>query len=615
MKRLLTLFLLFASGLAFGQPGPTPISPLTGNEQFVLQSNGTQPCTVPCFTTSQIIKNFVGSGGGASFTAPAATALSAGTAVALNSSGQVQQTWGPAPNINGVVTLGKLQQYYGNVAPVFQLSTYTFVVFMPFTGAFVLSVNPTTAALTAGSLNSTVSLGRVLLLSGAFSNVGGIIGFLPAAASLSASSFAFAYLDPATGNIFVAAATISGTTINAVGTGVQIDAQAATAAMIAGLGSTAFIVTYAGADGAGYAVAATVSGTTITSGTKAEFDGNIYGASFVYKTSSTGALLIYTDGNTSQIVARVAGVSGNAVTLNAVSTSADLTFGGSPTDFYTAAQVSSTAYAVAGQYQFNFGGMDLLTVSGTTVTWANEPVTVPFLCSITPLDASHVIVAGGAVNANGPQQLGLPFAPAVFGIASGAFQQAALVQAPYTTVGGVAVQSSTSFLFTQQAPLILELGDGATGSVDFIIAEGDNLGNVSPGIHHPGFTNYWLFPIDATHALAVLQDASWTLYARVINIEPIAIGGPVGFVAQSYAQSATATVQMGGAVSGFSGLTAGDLYYINGDGTLTTANTGHRAGVAISSSAIVVGPTNYLLKRDVDPASNDNAPLYLNEAA
>jgi hypothetical protein len=66
MQRALSLLLVAAlaclPGGAVTQPAPTPISPLTGNEQFVLQSNGTQPCTVPCFTTANAIKTFAGGG-------------------------------------------------------------------------------------------------------------------------------------------------------------------------------------------------------------------------------------------------------------------------------------------------------------------------------------------------------------------------------------------------------------------------------------------------------------------------------------------------------------------------------------------------------------------------
>jgi hypothetical protein len=55
----ITLLLAAVAGLR-AQPSPTPISPLTGNEQFVLQSNGSAPCTVPCFTTWSTMKNYSG---------------------------------------------------------------------------------------------------------------------------------------------------------------------------------------------------------------------------------------------------------------------------------------------------------------------------------------------------------------------------------------------------------------------------------------------------------------------------------------------------------------------------------------------------------------------------
>ena len=89
-----------------------------------------------------------------------------------------------------------------------------------------------------------------------------------------------------------------------------------------------------------------------------------------------------------------------------------------------------------------------------------------------------------------------------------------------------------------------------------------------------------------------VEQLYWAQYrwrtARLIKYEPIN-GGPIGFVASAVTSGDPATVTLQGVATGFTGLTPGAYYYENGDGTLTTANTGHVAGYALTSSTLSIG--------------------------
>ena len=103
-------------------------------------------------------------------------------------------------------------------------------------------------------------------------------------------------------------------------------------------------------------------------------------------------------------------------------------------------------------------------------------------------------------------------------------------------------------------------------------------------------SGYWHCTIDSTRAMALLWQTDLTLGVRVIgavaNIGP----GPIGCTASAVTNGNPATIVTSGSCAGFTGLTAGVQYYYNGDGTVTSANTGHPAGVAIDSATLLVAP-------------------------
>ena len=87
--------------------------------------------------------------------------------------------------------------------------------------------------------------------------------------------------------------------------------------------------------------------------------------------------------------------------------------------------------------------------------------------------------------------------------------------------------------------------------------------------------------------MALLIDGANNFIARVITFEPIN-STPIGFASSACTATQSCTVTLNGIANGFSGLTAGAHYYIDGDGTLTPGNTGYSAGVALTSSTLLI---------------------------
>jgi hypothetical protein len=113
-------------------------------------------------------------------------------------------------------------------------------------------------------------------------------------------------------------------------------------------------------------------------------------------------------------------------------------------------------------------------------------------------------------------------------------------------------------------------------------------GVVSGGIAH-NVIQYWVFAVSSTTVLAVLWNVDDTISTRIISAVSNLSQGPIGLTASAVSSSGTATIVPPGQVcANLTGLTPGLAYYHNGDGTVTTANTGHLAGTALTSTTLLV---------------------------
>ena len=226
---------------------------------------------------------------------------------------------------------------------------------------------------------------------GAQANVAALQLQRSSVATLSASSFLYAYIGYDTGagtaNLYAVVATISGTTIT-FGTPVIIRSDLSPQGVgCCAFSSTSALVTYASTGNAWAGTALTISGTVITAGSEVNTGDLATSATCVALTSTT-ALSTTNYGNE----ARIATVSGTSLSWGA------RTAFGTRANYGYVTSGSSTTGIVA---KVAGGGVGIvataLTISGTTIT-AGTPTTVDTLAANDPfgmqaVSATSVIVA------------------------------------------------------------------------------------------------------------------------------------------------------------------------------------------------------------------------------
>jgi hypothetical protein len=599
MKKLLLpiVFLALALGLApsavLTQPAPTPISPLTGPEQFVLQYAPPSGCSVNCFTTANAIKSFVGGGGGNTVTLTAGTNIAAGSSVSVNSSGHAVQTWGPAPQIAGTATL------FGGAASLSNVAALPLGA-----SSFVAANSP--AGLQAGSISAgVVSVGAYATdaISAAIAaNTYGANDGNFQAAGLTSSSFVAAYNDSGTGHLNVVIGGINGSNAISYGTPEQVVAEPGSFGYytaIVKLSPTTFVLTYTDGDGAVFAVAGTVSGTSITLGTPLQLTSNGSG-SVIVPAGSSGVLVAYQDANNS-----------NLLTVVAASVSVRTLTAGTPRAISGDTNVPGTLTSLTPTLAVLWSiGSNLyaIGISGTSVTVGTPVATTTGAQGSALYPLSSTVAVGWYQTDN--------FTVSVSGTNLTLTQSA--FNFPPGDIGGIGNSTGSYARFYGTAAVGLSGGLAIVCDTNFSIFETTADAVLSQPVNHQFLTGYWLYTLGSTTALATLLDINGVAYARVITANPIN-GGPIGFSNSAVTSGNSVTVTLpNGTATGLTdqagdALTPGTTYYHNGDGSIVTANTGHKAGMAQTTSTLLI--QNYLLKRDLDPASNDNSPTFMDEAA
>ena len=521
-------------------------------------------------------------GGGSDVTLNAATELAAGTSVSVDGSGGANQTWGPAPDVDGLVTLlnganiGTAQGYDG---VTLVLSPSKFVVWgatNSLIGAQACSVDAD-GTITPGPVDTStpsiyVSTDFHILQDG----VGGTFlgtGGNPTAAALSANTFLAAYNDGTNSNSFtVAVGSVDSDNNITYGTPVVVDTTPLgdphMEIVIVVLSATSFALVYAASDS--LIAAGSIVGTDITVGTPVSLSGanNTLTAGML---TSTSVLVGTVVGGVSTVtVASVVG--GTGVILGTPVGAPDSVNGGhvlvlTPTSFV----LSEGGTTSTGAQQVYAG-----TVDGTTAE-IGLPLAVgqPSPNAIAGpwrLNATQFLLTGGlgspyilTVNGTG---VSLTVQPKALSIGLGPGGTTVIGQGGGSpiAVNPPAVLSDQMFMFVDN---------------NVSIYQESSSGQVSAPIGHQYFSWYWLFALSPTRALASIIDNSGVFKARVINVNP-SNSGPIGFVAAAASPGDNVTVTTSGIASGFTGLTPGANYYHNGDGTITLGNTGRFAGVALA---------------------------------
>lgn len=491
------------------------------------------------------------SGGGGSVSLTADTDIAAGTSVSVNSAGNAVQTWGPAPNIAGVVSIIPASligaPYFAYINP--QDATH-FIGWTTINGAAL-------AAVVACSISGdSISSGTPVVLEDL-----SLYNIIP----LSNSLFVGFGGEPAQ----VIAGTISSLAIT-LGTDIEVSDIGYGATGIA-LNSTTFLM--AGGISGPNIQAGTVSGTAITLGTAVNVGTENVAKPQMVALSASLFVLAYGDGAGSNNLTLVAGtVSGTTITLG-TPVATDLTI----QQCAGIAKLSATKFVVLALDGISTSYQALVGSVSTTTTTLGAPLAVSGPSAVPPdLGANGTDIPHPSI--------------AVVDATHVAFGAGKTLPKIYTVSGLTLSGPSPSF---------------AVAAIDSVVTAGsllvvsDTLANVyevdqttgrqSPIFPHVNLSQYGLSPITSTTVLAWFFNNLLDLQTRVITVKPIA-SAPIGCVADDVTSGDSATVTLSGACDGFSGLTPGTQYFANGDGTLTSADTGHSIGFAKTATQLIVQP-------------------------
>lgn len=531
----------------------------------------------------------VASGAGSSVNLTADTNITAGTGVSINDYGHIVQTWGPAPQLAGTATIPDLV----DGTAILILSPSKFLIFNIGTGVYAGSI--TSNVVTTGTIDTSVQSANVT------TNVQKPIQSFANAVGLSSSLAILAYNDPDTGYASVGALSVSGTTITA-GTAAQITTQGFQSSFlgypvsIVKLSATSFAVVAQYADNTINVVIGTVSGTTITLGSLTQITSvGANNAVDAIGLSSTDLIAAFFDVNTSNEAGVVIiSVSGTTATVGTPQYITGSTGAGiqiiNPTGNLVVLYTDQALPSSSGEP--NSSNYVACTLTGSTLGSFGTTTTVtPFSYSdfrskqVVAFGSKFIATAGSATfptigtidgfqNITFNSTVGIPPGTGL-GFSSQASNNYPPIS-PYSynlIFGTIAVLSNTMVMFSD---------------TNFSIYEMDDTGIISSALQHDFLLSYWLYPLDATHALATFSNINQEFGMRVIEVNPITVAGPIGFSSAAITAGNTGTINLLGLVAGFSGLNPGTIYYYNGDGTLITANTGYQAGIAISSTELLI---------------------------
>lgn len=401
----------------------------------------------------------------------------------------------------------------------------------------------------------------------------------------------------------------------------------------------------------GTAVVGTISGTSISFGTPVVFNsGFLASNSTVFDSSNNKIVIAYQDSSSSDYGQAIVGtVSGTSISFGS-----EVTFKASNSqDIYATFDSSNNkvvvVYSDAGAYPNTVTYATVGTVSGTSISFGTHVSysgtgvygsSVTFDPSNSKVIATYVddtgdrlvyakvgTVSGTSISfGSATQAFGSLGARRVsIGFDSNANKAVLLVRSyfdnsGYAAVGtvsgtsisfGTAVQFGTGLLVDERPPAITF----DTASSKIIIAYGDD-GNSKKGTYVTGsvsgtsitFSSPVIYMNNRTETPTVIADnngkavlvaqdfgSSERGTARVLQIgyaQPnLTSGNYIGISDGAYSDTATATVQVAGAVDDAqTGLTVGQAYYVQTDGTLSTTpdDPSVFAGTALSSTELLV---------------------------
>jgi len=383
--------------------------------------------------------------------------------------------------------------------------------------------------------------------------------------------------------------TVSGTTIS-YGTAVVLNsASTPNTACAYDANAQKIVVSYSNGN-IGTAVVGTISGTTITFGTPVVYNtpGNTNYQNVVYDSNSQKVVIVYQDGGTSDHGTAIVGtVSGTSISFGT-----KVVFEAAASHYIGACFDSTTNQVVIGyedQGNSSYGTAIVGAVSGTSISFGTptvfESAESEWIQMAYDTAAEKVATIYQDVG-NSEYGTGIVGTVSGTGISFGS-----------PTVFRTEETDSISLDYnTQASATVITYRLNVAGDGELITAtiSGTSISFTTPVEVTAEGNNYTtVYDSTAAKTVSAWKDPGVTNDGRSIVSQQayanLTATNFVGIADAGIATSATGTVVVqGGTVTGLSSLTAGSKYYVQNDGTITTVSSSVNAGLALSTTSLLL---------------------------
>jgi len=343
----------------------------------------------------------------------------------------------------------------------------------------------------------------------------------------------------------------------------------------------------------GVAIVGTVSGSSISFGSPVIFENDRADhISICYDSDSQKVVVAYSDTNNSSYGTAIVGtVSGTSISFGSATV-----FNNSGDTRFMSSAYDANAQKVVIAYRDNgnsgYGEAAVGTVSGTSISFGTPVVFLSRTMSVSAMaydaNAQKIVLAyRDAGNSNYPT--------CAVGTVSGtsiSFGTPVVIDEVNVSFFGASYDSNS-----RSVVISYGIENGLQGTAVVATVSGTSITLDTPVIFESGETKWVSSAFDSNSNKVVIsyQDKSNSEYGKAVVFSPASTNltseGFIGFANSGYADGQSAAINSTCSVdNNQSGLTAGETYYVQTDGTLgtTPADPSVLAGTAISSNSIIV---------------------------
>ena len=452
------------------------------------------------------------------------------------------------------------------------------------TGSSVVLRSDGDVEVVTSTYSTTVVAGTVVTY-----DTSGGTGYDKVAAQTTSNKVVVAYTDSGTSNHAAACVGTVNPADNSItwGTRVIIDATASTFTDICyDENADKFVVSYI-RSGDVYAAVGTISGTDITFGTPVAVStaGEYDGTSCAYESSTNKVVIAYGGSN---MLARVGTVSGTSISFGIESTVV------SSYHYNPAITYDITNNKIVLAYNVNAGDGKAIvgTISGTTISWGTaatfetgtaERITITYdsdtsqvlICWVDTV-ATEGLVCTGAVSGTS-----ITFGTAVF------FDDESVIADRSGISYGSGNKQFCIFYSNQSGSGATDTRLGTVSGTSITLGANIRLDTVTSGDWHSVGYN-----LVTNRFVGVYTQGAHKSYVIAATLATTNANEVFGVATTGVATATTVTITiLGGTNANQSGMTAGDLQYINADGGISSTPSAYtKIGTALSATELLVSP-------------------------